>query len=277
MPKQRGLDAHQVLLPNVLAVLPSIPCHPAMPDAPHLRPVTPEEIADACPSRSPNQGRKRVNHADTMMARITDDRLVHHLTASGFVLMKGAPAAAPPTVGSLQPCGIDRWLRHPLSVVGRQTCGRQLRVLQTHRVWNESRIGGCVTPASARTVRRPGQPSVKAVISVSSFGPAVSTVRRIRAVMSVSALHDAENLAATSLRFDVADADLKVAFALFAAADEGRVESKLTVMADAAATGLSAAASPSCLPTCSVWLRNVSGLFPVSIGSRCSDTSVATR
>jgi hypothetical protein len=95
--------------------------------------------------------------------------------------------------------------------------------------------------------------------------------------MSVSALHDAENLAATSLRFDVADADLKVAFALFAAADEGRVESKLTVMADAAATGLSAAASPSCLPTCSVWLRNVSGLFPVSIGSRCSDTSVATR
>jgi hypothetical protein len=31
------------------------------------------------------------------------------------------------------------------------------------------------------------------------------------------------------------------------------------------------------LPTCSVWLRNVSGLFPASIGSRCCSTSAATR
>ena len=30
-----------------------------------------------------------------MMARITGDRLVQHLTASGFVLMKGTAAAAP--------------------------------------------------------------------------------------------------------------------------------------------------------------------------------------
>jgi len=39
----------------------------------------------------------------------------------------------------------------------------------------------------------------------------------------------------------------------------------------------SAAASPSRLPTCSVWLRNVSGLLPASIGSRCCSTSAATR
>ncbi|MGD0109835.1 MAG: hypothetical protein ABSC06_38315 [Rhodopila sp.] len=43
------------------------------------------------------QGRKRVNHADDMMARITADRLVQHLTESGFVLMKGTAAAAPST------------------------------------------------------------------------------------------------------------------------------------------------------------------------------------
>jgi hypothetical protein len=38
-----------------------------------------------------------VNHADDMMARITADRLVQHLTASGFVVMKGQAAAAPTT------------------------------------------------------------------------------------------------------------------------------------------------------------------------------------
>ena len=43
------------------------------------------------------QGRKRVNHADDAMARITAERLVQHLEASGFVLMKGPPRGAPTT------------------------------------------------------------------------------------------------------------------------------------------------------------------------------------
>jgi hypothetical protein len=56
-----------------------------------------------------------------------------------------------------------------------------------------------------------------------------------------------------------------------------KVESKLIVIAAAATGGFSGAASLSRLPTCRVWLRNVSELFPASIGSRCSITSVATR
>jgi hypothetical protein len=32
-----------------------------------------------------------------MMARITADRLIQHLTASGFVVMKGQPSSAPTT------------------------------------------------------------------------------------------------------------------------------------------------------------------------------------
>ncbi len=34
------------------------------------------------------EGRKRVRHADDMMARITAERLVRHLERCGFVLMK---------------------------------------------------------------------------------------------------------------------------------------------------------------------------------------------
>jgi hypothetical protein len=64
-----------------------------------------------------------------------------------------------------------------------------------------------------------------------------------------------------------------VAFTVVATAYEG--ESKLIVIA-AAAGDLSAAASPICLPTSSVWLRKVSGLVATSISSRCCSTSAAT-
>jgi hypothetical protein len=70
---------------------------PAMPDTAHLRPATPDEIADALSFALRYQGRKRVHHADDMMARITAERIVQHLEASGFVLMKGRPASAPTT------------------------------------------------------------------------------------------------------------------------------------------------------------------------------------
>jgi hypothetical protein len=43
---------------------------PAMPDAPHLRPATPDEIADALSFALRYQGRKRVIHADDPMAQI---------------------------------------------------------------------------------------------------------------------------------------------------------------------------------------------------------------
>jgi hypothetical protein len=73
-----------------------------MPDTPHLRPATADEIADSLSFPLRCQGRKRVHHADDMMARITAERLVQHVTASGFVLMKGPPRAAP-TTGAMPP------------------------------------------------------------------------------------------------------------------------------------------------------------------------------
>jgi hypothetical protein len=77
---------------------------PAMPDTPHLRPATPDEIADALSFALRYQGRKRVYHADDQMARITAERLIQHLTASGFVVMKGQPAQAP-TTAHMPPAG----------------------------------------------------------------------------------------------------------------------------------------------------------------------------
>ena len=44
--------------------------------------------------RCANEGRKRVNHADETMARITADRLVRHLAESGFVLRRPGGNAA---------------------------------------------------------------------------------------------------------------------------------------------------------------------------------------
>lgn len=60
-----------------------------------LRPATAEEIADSLAFALRYEGRKRVNHADEMMARITADRLVRHLEGSGFVLMRQPAGRAP--------------------------------------------------------------------------------------------------------------------------------------------------------------------------------------
>ncbi|MDR3531740.1 MAG: hypothetical protein P4L90_14465 [Rhodopila sp.] len=61
-----------------------------------LRPATMDEIAESIAFALRYEGRKRVFHADEMMARITADRLVRHLRGSGFVVMRGA-GARPPT------------------------------------------------------------------------------------------------------------------------------------------------------------------------------------
>ena len=73
--------------------------HPGMPEMP-LRPALPDEIADALAFALQYEGRKRVRHADDLMARITAERLVRHLKRSGFVLMK-APAATAPTTARM--------------------------------------------------------------------------------------------------------------------------------------------------------------------------------
>ena len=59
-----------------------------MTDAPALRPATPDELAATLAFALRYDGRKRVHHADSMMARIAADRLVRHLEQSGFVVMK---------------------------------------------------------------------------------------------------------------------------------------------------------------------------------------------
>lgn len=68
-----------------------------MPDDARLRPATAEEIADTLSFALRYEGRKRVHHADDVMARITAERLVRHLERSGYVLMRKPEGAAPTT------------------------------------------------------------------------------------------------------------------------------------------------------------------------------------
>jgi hypothetical protein len=86
-----------IVTARVLAVFLNAGYLSGMPETPNLRPASPDEIAEALSFALRYEGRKRVNHADTMMARITADRLVRHLERSGFVVMKAPQAAAPTT------------------------------------------------------------------------------------------------------------------------------------------------------------------------------------
>ena len=70
-----------------------------MSDDEDLRPATASEIADSLSFALRYDGRKRVHHADDVMARITADRLVEHLERSGFVVMKRPAAPAPSASG----------------------------------------------------------------------------------------------------------------------------------------------------------------------------------
>ncbi len=60
-----------------------------------LREASVEEIVESLAFALRYEGRKRVNHADETMARITADRLVRHLAESGFVLMRRPDGVAP--------------------------------------------------------------------------------------------------------------------------------------------------------------------------------------
>jgi hypothetical protein len=66
-----------------------------MDDDKHLRQATAEEVAESISFALRYDGRKRVSHADEIMARITAERLVQHLRGSGFVVMRQAGAQAP--------------------------------------------------------------------------------------------------------------------------------------------------------------------------------------
>jgi hypothetical protein len=62
-----------------------------MTDPQDLHPATAEELAETLAFALRYDGRKRVHHADGMMARIAAESLVRHLEQSGFVVMKRAP------------------------------------------------------------------------------------------------------------------------------------------------------------------------------------------
>jgi hypothetical protein len=64
-----------------------------MADDVKLTPADPADLAQTLAFALRYDGRKRVHHVDDMMARIAAERLVEHLRASGFVVMKKPPAA----------------------------------------------------------------------------------------------------------------------------------------------------------------------------------------
>ena len=65
-----------------------------MPDAALLRPAMQDEIAETLSFTLRYSGRRRMHDADDAMGRITAERLVAHLEASGFVVMKVRSRAA---------------------------------------------------------------------------------------------------------------------------------------------------------------------------------------
>ncbi len=66
-----------------------------MPDEPdQLRPATPDEIVETLAFALRYEGRRRVRHADSFMARVAAERLVEHLRVSGFVVMKKTAVGA---------------------------------------------------------------------------------------------------------------------------------------------------------------------------------------
>ena len=60
-----------------------------------LREASVEEVIESLSFALRYEGRKRVSHADEVMARITADRLLRHLAESGFVLMRRRGGEAP--------------------------------------------------------------------------------------------------------------------------------------------------------------------------------------
>ena len=62
-----------------------------------LRPVITGELQESLSFALRCEGRRRMHHADDVMARITAERLVRHPERSGYVLMKRPDAVAPST------------------------------------------------------------------------------------------------------------------------------------------------------------------------------------
>jgi|tagenome__1003787_1003787.scaffolds.fasta_scaffold20825686_3 hypothetical protein len=68
-----------------------------MTEASTLRPADSAEVADAIAYALRYDDKRRVHHADHVMARITAEYLIRHLEQFGFVLLREPPGAAPTT------------------------------------------------------------------------------------------------------------------------------------------------------------------------------------
>jgi hypothetical protein len=68
-----------------------------MTEASTRRPADSVELIDTLAYALRYDGKKRVHHADDVMARATAEYLIRHLEQAGFVLMRKAPGAAPTT------------------------------------------------------------------------------------------------------------------------------------------------------------------------------------
>lgn len=97
--------AAEYLLASGVFLIRSLPAtqEEPTPDDQCLRPATPDEIAETLSFALRYEGRRRVHDADTVMARITAERLVQHLERSGFVLMNKPPVPQPTASHHLSP------------------------------------------------------------------------------------------------------------------------------------------------------------------------------
>ena len=68
-----------------------------MTEASTRRPADSVELIDTLAYALRYDGKKRVHHADEVMARVTAEYLIQHLEQAGFVLLRKAPGAAPTT------------------------------------------------------------------------------------------------------------------------------------------------------------------------------------
>ena len=69
-------------------------------DPSKLRPADPDEFRHTLEFALTFNGRKRFQHADSLMARITADHLAAHLERCGYVLMQRPPGPGHSTPGS---------------------------------------------------------------------------------------------------------------------------------------------------------------------------------
>ena len=72
-------------------------------DKRELLPASASEIEETLCFALRFAGRRRVHHADEVMARITAERLVQHLERCGYVLMRKPIKAPPSTSGHRHP------------------------------------------------------------------------------------------------------------------------------------------------------------------------------